>query len=106
MNFYKFFQNGTVRISPHLKQVAKDNVDKSTQLMGKEVLILQYEKIETVEKVSEDGIIYSSSTDKTACCIEVNDVYRNKKELTDNDMCPCGSGRRYGRCCKDKESKG
>lgn len=62
------------RISPHLKQVARDNVNKSTQLMGKEVLILQYEKIETVEKVSEDGLIYSSSTDKTEDCIEVIDI--------------------------------
>ena len=69
------------RISPHLKQVAKDNVNKSTQLMGKEVLILQYEKIETVEKVSEDGLIYSSSTDKTADYIEVIDISSLKENV-------------------------
>lgn len=69
------------RISPHLKQVSKDNVEKSTRLMGKEVLILQYEKIETVEKVSDDGIIYSSSSDKKTECIELIDISSLKESV-------------------------
>lgn len=34
------------------------------------------------------------------------DIHRNKKEIGDNDMCPCGSGRKYVKCCKNKQAKG
>lgn len=68
------------RISPHLKKVAKDEVNKSTQLMGKEVLILQYEKIETVETVSEDGLIYSS-IDKEADYAKLIDISSLKQSI-------------------------
>ena len=34
------------------------------------------------------------------------DVYRNNKPVLDNDMCPCGSGRKYVNCCKNKQPKG
>lgn len=69
------------RISPNLKQVAKDTVDKCTRLMGKEVLILQYEKIETVEKISEDGILYSPSSNMEADCIELIDISSLKENV-------------------------
>lgn len=54
------------RISPHLKQVAKDSVTKSIKLMGKDVLIQQYQMIEMVDTISDEGIIYASSCDKEA----------------------------------------
>lgn len=54
------------RISPHLKQVAKDSVTKSIKLMGKDVLIQQYQMIEMVDTISDEGIIYASSCDKGA----------------------------------------
>ncbi|HAS78599.1 MAG TPA: preprotein translocase subunit SecA [Ruminococcus sp.] len=34
------------------------------------------------------------------------DVYRNNKPVLDNDMCPCGSGKKYVNCCKNKQAKG
>ena len=69
------------RISPHLKQVAKENVENSIRLMGKEVLILQYEKIETVEKVTDDGIIFSSSSEKKTEQIEKIDISSLKESV-------------------------
>jgi len=62
------------RISPHIKQIAKDSVNKRAQLMGKEVLIQQYQMIEMVDTISDEGIIYTSLCDKEANIIETVDI--------------------------------
>ncbi|MGN0606884.1 MAG: preprotein translocase subunit SecA [Oscillospiraceae bacterium] len=89
-------------------QVANNNAPKREQLLKPELTSPQRRRIPAA---NEEAAPVNVTLTKNVNTEEVKsaaktDVYRNKKELTDNDMCPCGSGRKYGRCCKNKEAKG
>ena len=60
------------------------------------IQILEPEKIESLKAPKEQKMVYSSGNDTPQ---KKKPVQRNAKKIGRNDPCPCGSGKKFKKCC-------
>jgi len=70
----------------------------------KEALIMFKELLENYEKVLVESILHASINQRPAAQIQAVAENRDsntgsKDEIGRNDLCPCGSGKKYKKCC-------
>ena len=51
------------------------------------------------EKVAKESAASASTSDKTV----KKQPVRKTNKVGPNDPCPCGSGKKYKKCCRDKD---
>jgi len=59
------------------------------------VQIAEPEKIGNLRRSAEQNLVFSSGDDTE----RKKPVRRTQKKIGRNDPCPCGSGKKYKKCC-------
>jgi len=74
--------------------------DAMTQNMREDTLRLLYH-VRVEEKVEREEVAKVTGTNKDDTTVN-QPKKREKKKIYPNDLCPCGSGKKYKHCCMNK----
>ena len=85
----EYQKEGYVMLMAMIQRIKEDTLEKLCM-----VQVRREEDIEEMQRKAEDDYILSRGEDVSA-----TPVKRDKEKVGRNDPCPCGSGKKYKKCC-------